>query len=74
MDRTAMHYRIMSDRYLIAYVGSGFLVGTMDDYPILNICLIAYPDLMHISSYHGIEPNRTFISHDYITYHSGIRR
>src|SRR5690606_33841490 len=49
-----------------------FPVSAVNDYPVLNIHLIANPDTVNIPPYHGIKPDTAVISHFHIAHHCCI--
>jgi hypothetical protein len=48
------------------------LISAMDNASILNIHFISDPDTVHISTYHGVEPDTAIVSYYHITYDSSI--
>src|SRR6185437_3427977 len=63
MKRTAVHQSVVTDGYIIADVGWSIKIGAMNYRPILDIGVIADPDIMHISPDHCVKPNRAIIAH-----------
>jgi hypothetical protein len=50
-----------------------FLIGTVQNGPILHIYSVTHPDGIHISPDHRIEPDAAALSHLHIPYDGGIR-
>lgn len=67
-----MNQGIMSDRHIVADYGLGFLERTVDHGPVLHVHFIAHPDTVYIAADDGVEPNAAIITHDHISYNSGI--
>src|SRR3989339_1418592 len=72
VNNATMHHGIMSYRNTVPNFSWIFLIGTMDDCPILNIYFVANFNIMHISSYNSVKPYTAFIAHYYIAYNSGV--
>jgi len=69
-----MHNGIMAYGYIIADLGSIFLIGAMYDGAILDVYFIADADVINVAPNHGIEPDTAIIAYHYITYNRGSRR
>jgi len=64
----------MADRYIITYFSGVLLKSTVYDGAVLHIHRIAHFNIMHIASYHRIEPDAAIVSHHHIAYHGCIGR
>lgn len=71
-DRTAMHNRIVADRYIITDDGLGLLVSAMDHCAILYVYFIAHANAVHIAPHYRIEPETAAIASHHIAYDRGI--
>jgi hypothetical protein len=58
--------------YVIANSYRPFLIGAMDDDPILDVHIVADTDVMHIATHHGVEPNAAVIAHFHFANNSSI--
>jgi hypothetical protein len=63
----------MGNTYVVANGSFCFLVGAMDNCPILNISIVANPNLVYIATDNGIKPNRAMFAQHNITNNGGIR-
>ena len=67
-----MNYCQMTNAYIITNVSLSLFVCAMNNSSVLNIDFISQSDLVYVASDHGIEPDGTLVSHDYIAQDSSI--
>lgn len=72
LDGAPVHYGIVPYGYIVSNGGRRFLIGAMDDGPVLHIDLVAHFDKMDIATDHGIEPNTALIAHAHLAHNRGI--
>jgi hypothetical protein len=72
MEGATVNKGPMADAHLVADSEGGFLVGTMEDGPILNVYPVAYANGMDITSHYGLKPYATGIPHFHVADDGGI--
>jgi hypothetical protein len=67
-----MYYGRMGYGNIVSDAHGRFLVGAMDDGPILDVDIVSDTDGMHVAADHGVEPYTTVVAHHHIAYDGGI--
>jgi len=57
----------MSDRHLVPDDERMGIVCDVQHAEVLNVCPIADPDIVHIATDHGMEPDTALVTHDHVT-------
>ena len=68
VQMAAMDYCIVTDTAIVADRSFSFLVGTVDNDPVLDVYFITDPDTVNVATDHSVEPDTALISHNYVTY------
>src|SRR5690606_27451410 len=66
MYRATMNYGIVANGYIIANIGGGFLIRTVNNRTVLHIYLVSHFNVVHISPHHCAEPDTATIVQSYI--------
>jgi hypothetical protein len=64
---TAMYQRAVANAHVVTDGGAAFLVGAVEDGPVLDINFIANADKVHIAAHHCLKPNGALVAHHDIT-------
>ena len=72
MKGTSVNDSMMTNRYIVAYSGSAFLIGAMNAGTILDIHPVTDPDKINVSPDHRIELDAAVIPGCYLSHYSGI--
>jgi hypothetical protein len=67
-----VYQRAVPNAHVVAYGGTAFLVGRVQNRAVLNIYFVANADKIHITAHHRLKPNGTLVAHYYITDNRGI--
>lgn len=67
VDGAAMNNGVVRDGNMVSNVNRSYLVSAMNDCTVLNVHLVTNPDVMHISTHHGIVPDTAVVAHFHIT-------
>src|SRR5687767_4457237 len=72
VHRAPVYDGIVPDRYIIADVSRDFLVGTVNDGPVLYVHLVSYFNIVYIASHNSVEPDTAVVAHHHIAHYGGI--
>ncbi len=71
-DGAAVNDGVVRNRNVAADGGRETLVSTVNHGPILYVGIIADADAVHITPYHGVEPDGAILPHRHVTYYGGV--
>src|SRR5688500_8372656 len=71
-DLTTVYHGAMSNRYIATNYSIIFLIGSMDDFAVLNVSVVAYNDRLDVPPHDCVKPYGAVLPHFYLPDHGGV--
>src|SRR5690606_8552941 len=72
VNRASVYQRVMTNIYIAANYRWRRFKGTMHHYPVLDVGILANPDVIYVTPHHRVKPYRTMHTQFHIPYDRSI--